>query len=200
MANNNQIYKMSNAGGFKSLNRYYDMLAGNTVWNPWEPQGAYDALSTVTVPSGGVASITFAGIPQGYKHLQIRYSAGNDTGSFQQIRFNSDSGSNYKSHYLFGNGSSAGAGASTTATSIEFGDLPNSTSIQGAGVIDILDYSSTSKNKTARVLAGNDRNGAGVVVMTSGLWMNSSAGISSMTLFALNTYQQNSTFTLYGVR
>ena len=35
--------------------------------------GNYDALATVTVPSGGLSSITFAGIPTtGYSHLQIR--------------------------------------------------------------------------------------------------------------------------------
>jgi molecular chaperone HtpG len=31
------------------------------------PDGAYDALATVTVPSGGLASITFAAIPNTYK-------------------------------------------------------------------------------------------------------------------------------------
>ena len=72
MPSNNYIYKMSNAGGMSTVTRYTDMLAGNAVWNPWEPQGAYDALSTVTVPAGGVATITFAGIPNTYKHRQLR--------------------------------------------------------------------------------------------------------------------------------
>jgi hypothetical protein len=35
------------------------------------PFGAYDSLATVTL-SADAASVTFAGIPSGYKHLQIR--------------------------------------------------------------------------------------------------------------------------------
>ena len=76
------------------------------------PQGAYDALATVTVPSGGVASIEFAGIPTGYKHLQLRLLTRTnraDTNDFMTIRFNGDSGSNYAYHSLYGNGASAGA-------------------------------------------------------------------------------------------
>lgn len=160
---------------------------------------SYESISTVPVPSA-TSSISFTSIPSTYKHLQIRYMAANDTGSFQQMRFNSDSGSNYKSHYLYGNGSSTGAGASTTATSMEFGDLPNSTSIYGVGVIDILDYQSTVKNKTTRMLTGNDRNGAGLVVYSSGLWMNSSTAVSSITIFALNNYSAGSHFALYGIK
>jgi hypothetical protein len=53
------ILKMSNAGGFKTLNRYYDMLAGNTVWNPL-PSGIYarfDAsVSSSITSSGGLVS------------------------------------------------------------------------------------------------------------------------------------------------
>jgi hypothetical protein len=35
---------------------------------PWSPEGAHDALATVTL-SASAASITFAGIPSGYKHF-----------------------------------------------------------------------------------------------------------------------------------
>lgn len=160
---------------------------------------SYESIATVTVGST-TPSVTFSSIPSTYKHLQIRYMAANDSGSFQQMRYNSDSGSNYKSHYMYGNGSAVGAGASSTATSIEFGDLPNSTSIFGVGVIDILDYTSTNKNKTSRHLTGNDRNGAGVLVFTSGLWMNSSTAISSVTLYGINNYQVGSQFALYGIK
>lgn len=160
---------------------------------------SYESIATVTVGSL-TASVSFSSIPSTYKHLQIRYSAANDSGSFQQMRYNSDSGSNYKSHYLYGNGSATGAGASSTATSIEFGDLPNSTTIQGAGIIDILDYASTTKNKTSRHLTGNDRNGAGVLVFTSGLWMNSSTAISSIVIYGINNYQVGTNFALYGIK
>jgi len=41
--------------------------------NTFTLTGAMDALATVTVPSGGVSSITFSALPQtGYSHLQLR--------------------------------------------------------------------------------------------------------------------------------
>ena len=66
------------------------------------PVGAYDALATVTVGSGGVSSITFAGIPTGYKHLQIRQIAkSTNTGGYILLRPNNDSTyTNFYWHYL----------------------------------------------------------------------------------------------------
>jgi len=207
VANNNQIYKMSNAGGFKSLNRYYDMLAGNTVWNPWSPDGAYDALATVTVPSGGLASVTFAAIPNTYKHLQIRVLGATTTaagdGAYFNIRFNSDSGSNYSYHDLFGNGSSVTASGLATQTAI-YGQRiseANLTSIFGGVVMDVLDYGSVNKNKTVRSLGGYDANGSGSIYLISGAWYNSSTAINSITLTPdANLFAQYSQFSLYGVK
>ena len=208
MASENHIYKMSNAGGFKSLTRYYDMLAGNTVWNPWSPTGAYDALATVTVPSGGAASVTFSGIPTGYKHLQIRSLSHASSGSqpAMLLRLNSDSGASYAWHGLEGNGSSAYAyamGAANTASYIYSvaGTAFNASTFSGH-VIDLLDYSSLSKNKTIRSLGGNDNNGNGYISFNSGLWMNSSTAVTSLT-FTIDggaSFTQYSQFALYGIK
>ena len=215
MASNNYIYKMSNAGGMATVTRYTDMLAGNTTWNPWEPQGAYDALSTVTVPSGGLATITFAGIPQGYKHLQIRAIARSTSsvagstvsyGASGFMTFNGDSAANYAVHYIEGNGSTASANAIPNFNYLLISDLggPYATSTAGifsASVIDILDYSNTSKNKTLRVLNGQDRNGYGRMMFQSGLWVNTAAISSiSVTISDSANFAQHSQFTLYGVR
>jgi hypothetical protein len=181
---------MSNAGGMSTVTRYTDMLAGNTTWNPWEPDGAFDALSAITVPAGGVASITFAGIPNTYKHLQVRMS--NTVGA--TIRFNGDTtGSNYRYHVLLGNGSSAASGTDpNNAYSPADGTTGNTVEI-----LDILDYANTSKNKTLRSLGGFDANGSGVVWLTSNLWM-STAAINSLVITA--TIPQNAKFSLYGVK
>ena len=183
------------------------MLAGNTTWNPWEPQGAYDALSTVTVPSGGVASVTFTGIPQGYKHLQVRILAATTTaagdGAYFNIRFNSDSGSNYSYHDLFGNGASVTASGLANQTAIygqRISEL-NLTNIFGGVIMDILDYGSVNKNKTLRSLGGYDANGSGSIYEVSGAWYNSSTAINSITFTPdANSFAQYSQFTLYGVR
>lgn len=209
MANNNQIYKMSNAGGFKSLTRYYDMLAGNTTWNPWSPQGAFDALATVTVPSGGAASVTFAGIPTGYKHLQIRAIARSTASNSNNasIKINGDTGSNYAQHQLYGDGSSVGAGggANQSASGVATFHFPNSSQLAntfGAGIMDILDYSSTTKYKVTRLLTGVDLNGStSYLIMRSALWMNTAAVTDiTFTPDSSASFAQYSQFALYGVK
>ena len=193
---------MSNAGGMATVTRYTDMLAGNTTWNPWEPQGAYDALSTVTVPSGGVASITFAGIPNTYKHLQIRFSAiPTSAASTYRIRgqFNGDTGNNYATHLLFGSGTAAGSAAGSTINQFTVGSsvLGIGANQTVVGILDVLDYANTSKNKTARTLSGGDFNGSGEIDLNSGLWQSTNA-ITSMSLyFDTTTIAQYSQFTLY---
>jgi hypothetical protein len=155
-----------------------------------EPVGSYDALASIIVPSGGLASITFAGIPTGYQHLQVRMS--NTVGA--TIRFNGDTtGSNYRYHVLFGNGSSAGSGTDPN-NAYSPADGTNGTATE---ILDILDYANTSKNKTLRGLGGWEGNGSGTVWLVSNLWM-STAAINSFVLTA--SFPANSRFSLYGVK
>lgn len=170
----------------------------------WAPAGAYDALATVTVPSGGAASVTFAGIPTGYKHLQIRTAMLTTTGGGSPaIRFNSDTGSNYFNHFIYGTGSSAAAGSNTPSANLYYGGANNGTSTTApyVAVIDILDYANTNKNKTVRVLSGFDSNGAAgqEVGLYSGAWA-STAAISSIDLYINKTYTTDTVFALYGVK
>jgi hypothetical protein len=161
----------------------------------------------VTVGSGGSSTISFSSIPSTYKHLQIRgILRTNDTGTWnnQGMQFNGDTGSNYAFHTLYGNGSTASATATTSASS--YNDFMRAASnsltagIFGASVVDILDYTNTSKYKTVRVLAGGDSNGAGMIGLTSGLWMNTNA-ITSITIIPSGgTAIQYSSFALYGIK
>lgn len=174
-----------------------------------EPPSAYDALASVTVGTA-VSSITFAGIPAGYQHLQLRVTAragitnpGND-GGFLFLRFNNDSSNYYATHQISGNGSTAAANAFTPVDGIYYQRFPGvnaGANIFGASVLDILDYQNTSKNKTLRNLAGFDNNGGGQIYFTSGLWPNTSA-INSITLTAEGStnFAQYSQFALYGVK
>ena len=170
------------------------------------PDGAYDALSAITVPSGGLSSITFAGIPNTYKHLQIRMmnrlSGGSAAAAFiGMIRFNSDTGSNYANHYLYGSGSGAAAagvpGGSNPWNRIYY---TMGSAQMSANIVDILDYANTTKNKTTRILTGTDTNGGGYVLLESGLWMNTST-ISSISIAPESgAFAEFSQFSLYGVR
>ncbi len=182
------------------------IMASQISGKLWQPEGAFDSLANVTL-SATASSVTFAGIPNTYKHLQIRSTARDNAGAgtvtYMKVNFNGDSGNNYSYHRLFGDGSSvtADAGSSIAQTYANFA-LANSstTQIMGASIIDILDYTSTSKYKTIRTLAGADQNGSGRVGISSGLWMSASVITSIVLVADYGTFGANSSFALYGVK
>jgi hypothetical protein len=171
--------------------------------------GNYDALATVTVPSTAISSITFAGIPQtGYSHLQIRGIVKTTYANAQdglKVQVNGDTGSSYNYHYVGGNGSTtyAGAGGSSAQTFMQSVSIAGATgsNIFGNIVLDILDYSSSVKNKTLRAIGGVDSNGSGVVEMWSGLYISTNP-INSINIFSFNgaNLSQYSQLSLYGVK
>jgi hypothetical protein len=177
---------------------------------PFEPIGAFDALGTVTVPGGGLASITFAGIPQtGYSHLQIRAifrdnRSNSGAGSYADLTFNGVT-SGYAYHQLYGTGSGTpGAAANSNYSAIEVtrvADAGTTSGVFGATVIDILDYTNASKNKTVRAIGGYDNNGAGTVYVYSGLATITSF-IHSLTIAdgGGTLFSEHSQFALYGVK
>jgi hypothetical protein len=181
------------------------IMASQISGKLWQPDGAYDSLANVTVGAGGVANIDLAGIPNTYKHLQLRFtirssaSGGSDNIAFQ---FNNDTAANYSWHYVFGSGSSLAAGGSSSATNIFAMQTTGSTATAnafGIAVVDIFDYANTSKNKTVRSLNGYDLNGSGYVFYQSGLWMNTSA-INSIKIIPGTGFAQYSQVSLYGVK
>jgi len=165
---------------------------------------SYESIATTTL--GTAASvITFSSIPATYKHLQIReISQINVAGASKDVymRFNSDTGANYSMHVLYGNGTSALATASTSATYAELATTGTTAgaSVFSGGVIDILDYADTNKYKTSRSIVSWDGNGTGVVFFYSGNWRSTSA-ISTVTLTAsTGSFTANSSFALYGIK
>ncbi len=181
------------------------LLAGNAAFNP----SSFESIATTTVGSGGSSTITFSSIPATYTHLQIRGIGRSDAASGNSwiyLRFNGDSGTNYASHYLRGNGTAASASALTGAgnnTEQRLGDFPRAdatSGIFGVGVIDILDYTNTNKYKTTRFLGGADKNGSGVVSLYSSVWLSTSA-VTSITLTPqTDNWVQYSSFALYGIK
>lgn len=160
------------------------------------PPTNFESISTVTVGGSAVSSITFSSIPSTYKHLQIRGMILTSGGTNPDYYFNSDTTSgNYKGHHLWGNGSSA-----FSNDYFAFNYNPSS-SYPSAFVMDILDYASTNKNKTTRTLAGSDTNGGtSEIALWSGLWMNNTTAISSITLRGNGAnFTQYSSFALYGI-
>ncbi len=164
----------------------------------------YHSIATITVGSGGAANMEFTSIPGGFQHLQIRILSKSviTAGDIGDMTFNSDTGNNYAYHSLYGDGASAAAEAGTSRANIPLARMvtSSSTSVFGANIVDILDYASTSKNKTVRTFKGDDRNGAGAVLLDSGLWMSTSAITSIRITGRSNNFAQYSQAALYGIR
>jgi hypothetical protein len=164
--------------------------------------GDYESIATVTVGSGGSASISFTSIPSTYQHLQIRAINIGNTGStwgYFTMRLNGDSSSNYPRHQLWGNGSAANAYADTGNTSAFISVSSLSAGNFAGSVIDILDYANTNKYKTLRGLSGVDLNGDGAVALMSSMWQSTSA-INSITILPNTSFAQYSSFALYGIK
>ena len=172
------------------------------------PTNSYFPIASYTVPSGGVSTITFAGLPQTFTHLQIRANARStfaDTESFFKVNLNGDTGSNYPNHFLSGDGSNAVSfGYNTSQYAYMFlSSYPaaNATSSMfGSAVIDILDYRDTNKNKTVRSLGGFDANGSGIIRLNSSLWLSTNAITSiSITDYRTGNFAQHTNISIYGV-
>ena len=184
--------------------------ASNSITAADPLTGAYYSLAAVTL-SASASSITFTGIPSGYKHLQVRglvRSARASAADDMLMTINSDTGSNYAWHSLQGDGSAAATNGLASQANIHVmrNNLPSSTTASnmfGVIVVDILDYANTSKYKTTRTLMGGEFNGGttGYVGLMSGLWQNTNA-ITSLT-FQEETganLVQYSQLALYGVK
>ena len=161
---------------------------------------AYESIATTTLGSAQ-SSLTFSSF-SGYTHLQVRSLARQTLGtvSYMFIRFNSDSGSNYSYHTVYGDGASAATDYSSTTYGVA-GLQGGTTNIFAASVLDILDYSNTNKFKTTRVLDGVDVNGSGgYVELTSSCWRSTSA-ITSIEIFLSGAdFATGSTFSIYGIK
>lgn len=168
--------------------------------------GDFESIATVTVGAGGTSTITFSSIPSTYQHLQIRATLRSASASILYVNytFNNTGGTSYSSHYLFGNGATAGAntGNGPSAASMYLNEFPSNTGdIFGGFVLDILDYANTSKNTTTRALGGCDKNGSGVIGLSSGLF-NSTNAVNRIDFTGSSgvNFGQYSHFALYGIR
>lgn len=182
-------------------------ILGTIASSSFEALGDFESIATTTVGSGGSSTITFSSIPQTFKHLQIRaIGRGNTNDSIDDIvwRYNSDSSTNYRMHYLLGDGSGRYAGtggALNYAFTMRVANNNSPANAFGSGVLDILDYTNTNKYKVSRSLSGAENNGSGQIMFSSSVWF-STAAINSITLFSSNasSFRQYSRFALYGIK
>jgi hypothetical protein len=171
--------------------------------------GSFESIQTLTA-TGGETSLIFTSIPSTFKHLQIRgIVKDTSTGSFSRagltLRFNSDSGNNYALHSLTGDGTAASAGgyAPDSACYIQsaaIGSLGDSLTY-ATSIIDIIDYASTTKNKTLRAFSGVDKNASGGgVSLSSSLWVDTSAITNIEMRKSITSFAAGTVFSLYGIK
>ena len=205
------VYKFSAPGTLKTGRTLYtSMLAGNAKFVPFEPVGAYDSIATATIANTTTTTITFSSIPSTYTHLQLRYiirtDRSDDYADAIGMRFNSDTGTNYYRHRFEteNTGALVAGGSSGTDAQYHFMGATAlcSSNVFASGVVDILDYTNTSKNKVTRSLQGvmdsATKNWMGV---QSSIWLNTSAinRIDLKVNYGTN-YAVGSTVALYGIK
>jgi hypothetical protein len=171
---------------------------------------SYESIASTTVGSGGPSAITFSSIPSTYKHLQIRYIVRTNSTGVEALvlDFNNDNSGSYGfgNHRIEGDGStvSAGNGGGSPYTAMFLNPIPptNSTAnVYGAGIIDILDYANTNKNKVVKSLGGFDTNGSGYANISSGAFFKTDA-ITRIDVRITSgvTFLANSQIALYGIK
>lgn len=176
-------------------------IIGVTASSILKITGSYESIATVT-GNGVNTTLTFSSIPSTYKHLQIRgfYF---DGGYNLNLRFNADSTSSYYVHNIAANGAGGsitgqGFAVNTSADLQSYG--ADSGNLRAACIIDIPNYTSTSKVKTLKYLSMYPGTSNQLVWAGSALW-NKTDAISSITITDIyNAYSSASTFALYGIK
>lgn len=159
-------------------------------------------ISTVTVGSGGSATIVFSSIPQTFTDIQIVCSSRSDANPFgvavNQIALSANDGATgWSSRALGGNGSSAysetGSG-SVTQSSI------STSNVFANGVITICNYASTSAYKSGSIDSVIENNATASWMALHAIQWPSNTALTAISLYPVSgNFVQHSTFSLYGI-
>ena len=165
---------------------------------------SYESIASSRLTSAS-AAVTFSSIPSTFKHLQIRWAgAANDNYMYLTTNLgttgNQSRMSWYGGQFYLGIG---GSGDATYGTELHFGGIGGGNS--AAGIIDILDYSSTTKKKMGysrlvRPFASDSQYSVNnMVYFNCG---NSTSAINSVTFQGTPTYplENGTTVSLYGIK
>jgi len=155
----------------------------------------YEAIATVTVGSGGAATMAFTSIPATYTDLLIKASCLGYTTEAFYIQFNGST-ANFSGIYL----SSDSNNTPTSASLARYlGSLMSQTVTPNITEIYIPNYAG-SNNKSFSVDNVQENDGAvGYGNIIAGLRSNSAA-ITSITIETASNFRQYSTATLYGIK
>lgn len=162
---------------------------------------AMTLVSTVTVGSGGAASIEFTSIPQTGKDLLLVVSArtnfGSNNGDTIAVRFNGDSANNYTFRNLRGDGSA------TTSVTTAFSGMyvlvnPSvyTSNTFGNASLYVSNYTSSSAKSGSSDSVTENNATTSWQVLAANSW-SGTAAISSLSMHGSQDFLQHSTASLY---
>lgn len=158
----------------------------------------YTPIATQTLASAAY-TVTFSSIPSTYTDLVLVINAATTANTKNPVfRYNSDTGTNYSSTELYGDGSSVGSVRQTSVNAIYGGAVGISGGNESIIICNIQNYANTTAYKTALIKTSAKFNSIDVVV---GVWRNTAAinSIDILTLSSGQNWSIGSTFTLYGI-
>jgi hypothetical protein len=156
------------------------------------PTNTYTPIASVTL-SATASEVVFSGLPQTYRDLIVVANASISSDDLGKIQFNGDTGSNYSSVVMFGDGTNRVSEAFTTT---HIWTYRIGTTNRGTGILQIMDYAQTNKHKTVLARVGE----AGrMVSATAGRWANTNAITSFSWTPQGGNWTAGSTFTIFGV-
>jgi hypothetical protein len=158
----------------------------------------YEAIASYTIPSAQ-ASYTFSSIPTTYTDVVLVASGLVGSPSLIEVQVGNgsiDTGSNYSSTFMYGNGSSAVSSRASSQTNWII-DVGTSTSSTGTTILQFMNYSNTTTNKSALFRS----NTSGIVIAFAALWRSTSA-INTIKIagYSGSNLLTGSTFSLYGIK
>jgi len=159
----------------------------------------YTPIATTTLGSAAV-SYTFSSIPSTYTDLVVvaGITGISATGSALSIQLNGDTGTNYSSTGLYGDGTTAGSSRLSNVTLIQVGaqGVGTGTGVQTL-IFNVMNYANTTTYKTVLGRWADASTGTTAAV---GLWR-STAAINSIYIQVngSKTFSSGTTFTLYGI-
>lgn len=153
----------------------------------------YEPIQTQTL-ANTATSLTFSSIPQTYTDLQVVVNGFvSASGDAIHIQVNSDTATNYSWTRIYGDGTTASSDRGSTQNKATLGLMGNG---QSALIVQLLNYSNTTTNKTFLGRSAADN----FVQLGVGLWRNTAAINSVTVLTGGQTFQIGAIFSLYGIK
>jgi hypothetical protein len=164
-----------------------------------------ELIQTVTVGSGGAASISFSSIPATYDDLQVvmsmRSSAGGSV-DFMKMEFNNDTTSgNYSARTLYGSGASASSFVISPGNfTADFNASGSTANTFSSFSCYIPNYrSNTAKSRSVDHVSENNATTA-YQMLVAGLWSGTAAITSIQFGLGGANFVEGSSASLYGIR